>query len=129
MQPTRQVTPTSATLQIARRFASELKDSDTVANFTTAQQALAAADPTQALLSEYRAAHSALGWRARTGALEAAEAEHLNALQHRIQNDPQVIALQRAQDELRETCQQAADVLSATVGIDLAASCGPGGCG
>ncbi|MEX2550938.1 MAG: YlbF family regulator [Nitriliruptoraceae bacterium] len=129
MQTTQQTGPTTVTLEAARRFAADLKHSDPVATFTTAQQALASSERTQALLKEYREAHQSLGWRARTGALEPAEAERLNSLQQRIQSDPHVAALQRAQDELREACQRAADILSETVGIDLASSCGPGGCG
>ncbi len=129
MQTTQETGPTTATLDVARRFAGELKRSDAVVGFTTAQQALATSEATQALLAEYREAHQSLGWRARTGALDPAEAEHLNSLQQRIQSDPRVAALQQAQDELRTACQQAADTLSESVGIDLATSCGPGCCG
>jgi len=129
VQTTQQAGPTTATLDVARRFAEDLKRSDAVVGFTTAQQALTTSEATQALLTEYRETHRSLGWRARTGALEPAEAERLNSLQQRIQADPHVAALQQAQDELRIACQQAADILSETVGIDLATSCGPGGCG
>lgn len=129
MQTTQQTGPTTRTLEAARRFATDLENSDPVTTFTSAQQALASSEPTQTLLKEYRETHQSLGWRARTGALEPTEAERLNSLQQRIQSDPHVAALQQAQDELREACQRAADILSATAGIDLATSCGPGGCG
>lgn len=121
--------PTTATLEGARRFAAALADSEPVRAFTVAQQRLAASETTQTLLQEYRQAHTALGWRARAGALEPDEREQLASLQRRIESDPQVAALQTAQDDLRAACQEAAEVLSATVGVDLAASCGPGGCG
>lgn len=124
-----QTGPTTATLDGARRFAAALADSEPVRSFTSAQEGLSTSEATQALLQEYREAHKALGWRARTGALEPAESQQLASLQRRIESDPQVTALQTAQDDLRTACQEAADVLSATVGIDLATSCGPGGCG
>ena len=129
MPTIQQAGPTPATLDVARRFAEDLERSEAVVGFTTAQQALATSEAAEALLTEYREAHQSLGWRARTGTLDPAEAERLHGLQQRIQSDPRVAALQRAQDELRAACQRAGDTLSATVGIDLAASCGPGGCG
>lgn len=126
---TTQTTLSASTLEVARRFGTELRESEVVTGFLTAQQNLQSSTTTQELLQEYRQLHSSLGWRARSGALEPAEAEQLTAIQERVQEDPNVIALQAAQEQLQRACQDAADVLSATVGIDLASSCGPGGCG
>jgi len=129
VQTTTRATVSTSTLEVARRFGTELRQSEAVTAFLTAQQDLAGSTTTQTLLQEYRELHRSLGWRARTGALEPAEAEQLTAIQQRVQADSNVLALQAAQDQLQRACQDAADVLSATVGIDLASSCGPGGCG
>lgn len=129
METTTRATPSTSTREVARRFGTELRRSEVVTAFLTAQQELASSTSTQTLLQEYRELHGSLGWRARAGALEPAEAEQLTAIQQRVQQDPNVVALQTAQDQLQRACQDAADVLSATVGIDLASSCGPGGCG
>lgn len=121
--------PSTATLKVARRFALELKDSEAALAVASAQERLRAASDTQALLEQYRELHRDLGWRARTGALEAAEADQLTELRGRIESDPSIIALQSAQEELRSTCQEAGAVLSARVGLDLATACGSGCCG
>lgn len=121
--------PSTATLEVARRFALDLKDSEAAVAIASAQERLRTATDTQALLEEYRELHRDLGWRARTGVLEEAEADQLAELRSRVESDPAIIALQSAQDVLRTTCQEAGAVLSARVGLDLATACGSGCCG
>lgn len=121
--------PSTATLEVARRFAQDLGSGQVASGFLAARETLEASETTQRLIADYRRTIQELGWRAQVGALEPTEAEQLTELRHRIDEDPHVAALQRAHDELQDACQQAGDVLSSTVGIDLTTACGPGGCG
>lgn len=115
-------------LQAAREFAAMLAETAEYRAFDEAQLQLRQDMAAQEAIRAFQGKQQALGWRLQLGMLEDADREELQRLQQTMLNQPSIRAYVEAQERLSLLCQEAAGLISEIIGLDFAASCGPGCC-
>lgn len=115
-------------LQAAREFAAVLAETAEYRAFDEAQLQLRQDMAAQEAIRAFQGKQQALGWRLQLGMLEDADREELQRLQQTMLNQPSIRAYVEAQERLSLLCQEAAGLISEIIGLDFAASCGPGCC-
>lgn len=115
-------------LQAAREFAAVLAETAEYQAFDVAQLRLRQDPAAQAAIRAFQGKQQALGWQLQLGLLGDAEREELQRLQQAMVAEPAVRAYVEAQERLSLLCQEAAGLISEVIGLNFAASCGPGCC-
>ena len=115
-------------LQAAREFAAVLAETPEYRAFDQAQLRLRRDVAAQAAIHAFQERQQALGWQLQFGLLDGAEREELQRLQQAMLVQPTVRAYVEAQEQLSLLCQETANLISETIGLSFAASCGPGCC-
>lgn len=115
-------------LQAAREFAAVLAESAEYRAFDEAQLRLRQDPAAQAAIRAFQGKQQALSWQLQLGLLGDAEREELQRLQQAMVAEPAVRAYVEAQERLGQLCQEVAGYISDIIGLNFAASCGPGCC-
>ncbi len=115
-------------LQAAREFAAVLAETREYQAFDQAQLRLRRDPFAQEAIRAFQEKQQALGWQVRYGLMSDAEREELRQLQQEMLAQPAVRTYVQAQERLSLLCQEVAGLVSEVIGLNFAASCGPGCC-
>jgi len=115
-------------LRAAREFAAVLAETPEYRAFDEAQGLLRRDPAAQAALRAFQEKQQDLAWQLQFGLLGDDGRGELRRLQQEMLAQPTVQAYIEAQRQLSLLCQEVAGLVSETVGLNFAASCGPGCC-
>ncbi len=115
-------------LQAAREFAALLAETPEYQAFDQAQLRLRRDPAAQEAIRAFQEKQQALGWQLQYGLISDVEREELWQLQQAMLAQPAVRAYIEAQERLSLLCQKVAELISEVIGLNFAASCGPGCC-
>lgn len=115
-------------LQVAREFAAVLAETPEYQAFEEAQLQLRQDSAAEEAIRVFQEKQQALGWQAQFGLISDTEQEELRRLQQAMLSQPAVRDYIEAQERLSLLCQEVADAISQVIGLNFAASCGPGCC-
>lgn len=115
-------------LQAAREFAAALAETPAYQAFDQAQSRMRRDAAAQAALRAFQEKQQDLAWQLQFGLANAAGWEDLRRLQQAMMAQPAVRAYVEAQERLTAMCQEVAGLISEVIGLNFAASCGPGCC-
>lgn len=113
----------------ARDFAAALAETPQFKAFEQAYEALSKDNAAHQALSVYQAKAKSLRAMLMLNAVSEVERAELERLQNDYVARPTVQAYASAEAELTALCQQAAGMISASIGLNYAASCGASCCG
>lgn len=114
--------------EAARKFASVLALSPQYQAFERAYEALRRDDSAQQSINAFQDRQHTWQMQMMLGILSPAEREELHRLQQRMLSHPTVQNYFRCQEELSALCQRVNEVITSVIGLNFAASCGPGCC-
>lgn len=112
----------------AREFAAVLASTPQYEAFDRAASQLRNDETAQRAIGEFMRKQQSLQVMQMLGALSQADRRELQRQQQRMAENPTVKHYFRCQEELTEICQEMAKIITETIGVDFAASCGPGCC-
>jgi len=115
-------------LQAAREFAAVLAETPEYQAFEQAQEALRHDESAQRVIRAFQERQRAWQIQMMLGTLSPAEQEELRRLQQRMMTHPTVQNYLRCQEELSVLCQRVNEIITSVIGLNFAASCGPGCC-
>ena len=113
----------------ARDFAAALAETPQFKAFEQAYKALRDDAAAKQILATYQAKARSLRESPRSNAASEAEHAELERLKNEYGTRPTVQAYMRTEGELIALCQQAAGMISESIGFNYAASCGASCCG
>jgi len=115
-------------LLAAQEFAEVLAETPEYRAFDVAERRLRQDPAAQAAIRAFQEKQQALGWQLQFGLVEDAKRQELQQLQRAMVAQPTVQAYVEAQERLTLLCQDVAGLISETIGLNFAASCGSGCC-
>lgn len=115
-------------LQAAREFAAALADTPAYQAFDQAQIRMRRDPAAQTALRAFQEKQQDLAWQLQFGLANAAEREDLRRLQQAMLAQPAMRDYMEAQEQLAVMCREVAGLISEVIGLNFAASCGPGCC-
>ena len=120
---------TEAQVQTAvRAFAQALAESPAFQAFEQAAGRFRQDETAQSAFQAYRAKQQSLQTMLMLNAVGSEDQAELTRLYQAFTSEPSTAAYLEAQEELMSMCQAAANLLSERLGLDFAATCGPGCC-
>lgn len=120
---------TEAQVQSAiRAFAQALAESPQFQAFEQAADRFRQDETAQSAFQAYRAKQQSLQAMLMLNAVGSQDRAELTRLYQTFSAQPATVAYMEAQEELTALCQAAANLLSERLGLDFAATCGPGCC-
>jgi cell fate (sporulation/competence/biofilm development) regulator YlbF (YheA/YmcA/DUF963 family) len=114
--------------EAAHKFASVLALSPQYQAFERAYEALRRDGSAQQAISAFQDRQRAWQTQMMLGILSPAEQDELRRLQQRMMTHPTVQNHLRCQEELSALCQRVNEIITSVIGLNFAASCGPGCC-
>ena len=124
-----EVAPSSVVHTAARNFAAALAETPQFKAFEQAYEALSKDNAAHQALSVYQAKAKSLRAILMLNAVSEVERAELERLQNDYVTRPTVQAYASAEADLTVLCQQAAGMISESIGLNYAASCGASCCG
>ncbi len=115
-------------LRAAQEFAAVLGETPEYRAFDEAQSRLRRDPVAQEAIRAFQERQQSLQMMLMLGVLSAADREELQRLQREVLAQPTVQAYLEAQEQLSRLCQEVAGIISEVIGLNFAASCGPGCC-
>jgi len=113
-------------LEAARGLAAALAETPEYQAREQAQRSLRQDVAAQGAIRAVQERQQALGWQLQMGLIGDAEREEMQRLQQAMFAQPAVQAYADAQQRLGAVCQEVAGLISDIIGLNFAASCGPG---
>ena len=114
--------------EAACKFASVLTLSPQYKAFERAQETLRRDGSAQQTIDAFRDGQRASQTQMMLGILSPAEQDELRRLQQRMMAHPTVQDYLRSQEEVSALCQRVNEIITSVIGLNFAASCGPGCC-
>lgn len=124
-----EVAPPSVVRQAARDFAAALAETPQFAHFEAAAERLNKDLVAQRAIQAFQAKQQSLQMMLRLNAVSPEDRAELESLRQAFLSESSVNAYFQAQLELNTICQAAADIISQSIGLNYAASCGASCCG
>ena len=113
-------------LEAARTLAMALAETPQFKAMDEAGVALRHDEDAQGVIHALQEKQRALGWKLQTGLITGPEREELQQLQQAMLNQPAVRAYRDAHQPLARVCREVSQLISVTIGLSFASSCGPG---
>ena len=119
----------SVVRQSAQDFARALAETQQYTAFLTAVEQLRNDQEAQQAIAAFQEKQKSLQMPTMSGELSPEEQAELERLHQDFINKPSVEAYFQTQDDLMEICQEAAQHLSRTIGLNYLSTCNAGCCG
>lgn len=124
-----EIAPPSVVRQAAHDFASALADTPQYAAFEAAAERLNKDLAAQSAIQAFQNKQQSLQAMLMLNAVSPEDRAELEHLRQAFLSEPSVNAYFQAQAELNAICQAAAEIISQSIGLNYAASCGASCCG
>lgn len=115
-----------AILDAARELAAALAETPEYQAFDAAERQMRGDEAAQGAIRAFKEKQRSLGWQSQFGLVSDSERQELGRLQEAMLAQPAVRAYAEAQERLSSLCREVAGLISETIGLNLAACCGPG---
>ena len=113
-------------LGAARALGAALAETSEYLAFEQARLGMRDDADAQKAIRAFREKQVGLSWKLQMGLISDTEREELDQLQQAMFAQPAVQAFMDAQRGLARLCSEASEIVSDTIGLGFAASCGPG---
>jgi cell fate (sporulation/competence/biofilm development) regulator YlbF (YheA/YmcA/DUF963 family) len=113
-------------MEAARALATALADTPQYKALDQTGVAMRNDRAAQGAIRAFQDRQRALGWKLQMGLISDTERDELQRLQQAMLAQPAVHAYMDAQQHLARVCYEVSQLISGTIGLSFAASCGPG---
>lgn len=124
-----EIAPHSVVCQAACDFAAALVDTPQFINFEAAAERLNKDTVAQRAIEAFQSKQQSLQMMLMLNAVSPEDRVELERLRQAFLSEPTISAYFQAQAELTSVCQAVAEIISKSIGLNYAASCGASCCG